>query len=153
MLIETTYKFYDTTQCTDTGVVPNWALVKEKNGQKLDKESGSFSGSGTPQYEFGAEASRTLWRVAFDAAAYPEESASQSGAFLDPLYKKLVENFNASPQNGWEYFGENSLQACSPIVSNVFGSWQWNYFISAPGTTSSKPYQITNSISCPTCSS
>merc|ERR1712119_122465 len=66
------------------------------------------------------------------AAAYPKESASQSGAFLDPLYKKLVENFNASPQNGWEYFGENSLQACSPIVSNVFGSWQWNYFISAP---------------------
>merc|ERR1711862_216917 len=31
-----------------------------------------------------------------------------------------------------EFFGENTLEACSPIVSNVFGSWQWNYFISAP---------------------
>merc|ERR1711971_404173 len=132
LLIDTSYKFLETTQCPDTGLVPNWALVKEVNSQTLAKQEGSFSGSGTPQYEFGAEASRTLWRVAFDAAAYPEESASQSGAFLDPLYKKLVENFNASPQNGWEYFGENSLQACSPIVSKVFGSWQWNYFISAP---------------------
>merc|ERR1711902_180606 len=36
------------------------------------------------------------------------------------------------PSNGWEYFGEASLEACSPMVSNVFGSWQWNYFISAP---------------------
>merc|ERR1712165_181923 len=88
MLIETTYKFYDTTQCTDSGVVPNWALVKEKSGQKLNKQSGSFSGSGTPQYEFGAEASRTMWRVAFDAAAYPEESAVQSGSFLRPLHMR-----------------------------------------------------------------
>merc|ERR1711971_1191318 len=117
IVIDTSYKFLETTQCPETGLVPNWALVREVNSQTLAKQSGSFSGSGTPQYEFGAEASRTLWRVAFDAAAYPEESASQSGAFLDPLYKKL---------------GENSLQACSPIVSNVFGSWQWNYFISAP---------------------
>jgi len=30
------------------------------------------------------------------------------------------------------YFGDDSLEACSPIVSNVFNSWQWNYFISAP---------------------
>merc|ERR1711997_951512 len=104
------YKFYDTTQCTDTGVVPNWALVKEKNGQKLDKESGSFSGSGTPQYEFGAEASRTMWRVAFDAAAYPEESAAQSGSFLGPLYNKLVSNFDPSKES----FGEGSLEACPP---------------------------------------
>jgi len=98
----------------------------------LAKQEGSFSGSGTPQYEFGAEASRTMWRIAFDAAAYPEESAVQSGSFLRPLHMKLVENFDPSPMNGWEFFGENSLQACSPIVSNVFGSWQSNYFISAP---------------------
>jgi len=132
MVIDTSYKFLETTQCPETGLVPNWALVREVNSQTLAKQSGSFSGSGTPQYEFGAEASRTLWRVAFDAAAYPEESASQSGAFLDPLYKKLVENFDANPGNGWEYFGDDSLEACSPIVSNVFNSWQWNYFISAP---------------------
>merc|ERR1712176_1721050 len=131
-LIDTSYKFLDTTQCPDTGLVPNWALVKEVNSQTLAKQNGSFSGSGTPQYEFGAEASRTMWRVAFDAAAYPEESLSQSGPFLAPLHTKLVDNFNPSPINGWEYFGQGSLEACSPIVANVFGSWQWNYFISAP---------------------
>merc|ERR1711862_187174 len=131
-VIDTSYKFLETTQCEDTGLVPNWALVKEVNGNVLEKLPGSFSGSGTPQYEFGAEASRTMWRIAFDAAAYPEESAVQSGSFLRPLHMKLVENFNPNPTNGWEFFGENSLQACSPIVSNVFGTWQWNYFISAP---------------------
>jgi len=131
-LIDTSYKFFETTQCSETGLVPNWALVKEVNSQTLAKENGSFSGSGTPQYEFGAEASRTLWRVAFDAVAYPEESKAQSGAFLAPLQDKMVQNFNPNPGNGWEYFGENTLQACNPIVSNVFGSWQWNYFISAP---------------------
>lgn len=131
-LIDTSYKFLDTTQCQDTGLVPNWALVKEVDSQTLAKQEGSFSGSGTPQYEFGAEASRTMWRIAFDAAAYPEESAVQSGSFLSPLHIKLVENFNPSPMNGWEFFGANSLQACSPTVSNVFESWQWNYFVSAP---------------------
>jgi len=131
-LIDTSYKFLDTTQCQDTGLVPNWALVKEIDSQTLAKQEGSFSGSGTPQYEFGAEASRTMWRIAFDAAAYPEESAVQSGSFLRPLHMKLVENFDPSPMNGWEFFRENSLQPCSPIVSNVFQSWQWNYFISAP---------------------
>merc|ERR1712176_1748915 len=132
MLIDTSYKFLETTQCPDTGLVPNWALVAEVNSQTLEKQAGSFSGSGTPQYEFGAEASRTMWRIAFDAAAYPEESATQSRSFLSPLYDKLVSNFNDNPSNGWEYFGEASLEACSPMVSNVFGSWQWNYFISAP---------------------
>lgn len=132
MLIDTSYKFLETTQCPGTGLVPNWALVSEVDNQTLEKQSGSFSGSGTPQYEFGAEASRTMWRIAFDAAAYPDESASQSGSFLAPLQKKLVSNFNPNPMNGWEYFGEASLEACSPIVSNAFGSWQWNYFISAP---------------------
>jgi len=131
-VIDTSYKFLETTKCEDTGLVPNWALVREVNGNELQKQQGSFSGSGTPQYEFGAEAGRTMWRVAFDAAAYPEESRDQTGKFLDPLFGKMIENFDPSPLNGWEYFGDASLQACSPIVSNVFGSWQWNTFISAP---------------------
>lgn len=132
MVIDTSYKFLETTQCEDTGLVPNWALVTEVNGNVLEKRQGSFSGSGTPQYEFGSEASRTMWRVAFDAAAYPQESSDQSISFLNPLLIKMVDNFNPSPANGWEYFGDASLQACNPIVSNVFSSWQWNEFISAP---------------------
>merc|ERR1711862_673016 len=131
-VIDTSYKFLETTQCQDTGLVPNWALVKEVNGNVLEKQQGSFSGSGTPQYEFGAEASRTMWRIAFDAAAYPQESSGQSASFLNPLLMNIVDNFNPSPANGWEYFGSASLQACNPIVSNVFPNWQWNEFISAP---------------------
>merc|ERR1712176_1178615 len=116
-VIDTSYKFLETTQCEDTGLVPNWALVKEVNGNVLEKLPGSFSGSGTPQYEFGAEASRTMWRIAFDAAAYPQESSTQSRSFLSPLYDKLVSNFNDNPANGWEYFRAASLQACDSIVS------------------------------------
>jgi len=126
MLIETTYKFYDTTQCTDTGVVPNWALVKEKNGQKLDKESGSFSGSGTPQYEFGAEASRTMWRVALDAILYPEEASELSIGFLNPIHKNLYDGFN-----GFNDWADSTLQTCS-YVTSIFNSWRYNGFIFGP---------------------
>merc|ERR1712152_75826 len=81
LLIDTSYKFLETTQCPDTGLVPNWALVKEVNSQTLAKQEGSFSGSGTPQYEFGAEASRTIWRVAIDAILYSDEASAQSSTF------------------------------------------------------------------------
>ena len=99
MLIDTTYKFYGTTQCTDSGLVPNWALVQEVDSQTLKKYPGSFSGSGTPQYEFGAEASRTLWRVAIDAILYPGESSVLSGAFLDPIHQNLFDGFDSNNQN------------------------------------------------------
>ena len=98
MLIDTTYKFYATTQCTETGLVPNWALVKEVDSNTLEKQSGSFSGSGTPQYEFGSEASRTMWRVALDALLYPDESTSAE-SFLDPIHQKLYDGFDGS--NNW----------------------------------------------------
>ena len=112
MLIDTSYKFLSTTQCPDTGLVPNWALVEETDSNTLSKYPGSFSGSGTPQKEFGAEASRTMWRIAFDAAAYPDEAAEQSGAFLLPLLERMVEYFNSSPPNGWEYFGQDTVRHC-----------------------------------------
>jgi hypothetical protein len=54
----------------------------------------------TPQYEFGAEASRTMWRVAFDTLAYPDESAAQAVPFLDPLNTKLGESFDPNALNG-----------------------------------------------------
>jgi len=131
MLIDTSYKFLETTQCPNTGLVPNWALVKEVDWETLTKQSGSFSGSGTPQKEFGAEASRTMWRVAFDAAVYPAESEAQAGAFLEPLQKMMVEHFEPSPLNGWEYFPSNTLQGCDHVDS-VFGSWNFIGFIFGP---------------------
>lgn len=104
MLIDTSYMFLNVAQCpsgTGLGLVPNWALVQEStDGMSLEARSGSFSGSGTPQYEFGAEASRTMWRVAFDALAYPDESAAQAVPFLDPLNTKLVESFDPNALNG-----------------------------------------------------
>jgi len=134
MLIDTSYKFLETTQCPDSGLVPNWALVEEVDSQTLSKASGSFSGSGTPQYEFGAEASRTMWRVAFDAAIYPEESADQARSFLAPLHDQMIQNYDNDPVNGWEYFGDATLASCpgEGYVSNVFGSWMWNGFIFGP---------------------
>jgi len=126
MLIDTTYKFYGTTQCTDTGVVPNWALVREVDSQNLAKQSGSFSGSGTPQYEFGAEASRTMWRVALDAILYPDEASVASGGFLNPIHQKLNEGFD-----GISDWADSTLQTCS-YVTSIFNSWRYNGFIFGP---------------------
>merc|ERR1711971_241492 len=135
MLMNTSYKFLETTQCPNTGLVPNWALVTEESNKKLNKYPGAFSGSGTPQYEFGAEASRTLWRATFDAVVYPEEGGKQAGDFLSPLHSMMVQHFDPSPDNTWEYFKAGMLRDCANNpghVKAVFGSWQWNYFISAP---------------------
>merc|ERR1712232_94323 len=126
MLIDTSYKFYGTTQCADTGLVPNWALVKEADSENLAKQSGSFSGSGTPQHEFGAEASRTMWRVALDAILYPAE-ASASSEFLKPIHQKLYEGFD----DGVSDWSENTLQTCS-YVNSIFSSWKYNGFMFGP---------------------
>ena len=47
----------DEAQCDDMGLVPNWAMATEAGSGEINLYPGSFSGSGTPQYEFGAEAS------------------------------------------------------------------------------------------------
>lgn len=111
MLINTSYKFLKVAQCptgSGSGLVPNWALVQETaDGSSLETRSGAFSGSGTPQYEFGAEASRTMWRVAFDALSYPDEAAAQAMSFLNPLYAKLVEGFD--PTDYTYTFAESSV--------------------------------------------
>lgn len=125
MLIDTTYKFYSTTQCTDTGLIPNWALVTEVDDKSLAKYPGTFSGSGTPQYEYGAEASRTMWRVALDALLYPDDSTSAVD-FLDPIHQKLEDGFDGS--SNW---ADNTLQTCE-YVNVVFSSWRYNGFIFAP---------------------
>ena len=113
MLIETSYKFLNTAQCPSSqgsGLVPNWALVTEKDAGTLEAYSGSFSGSGTPQYEFGAEASRTMWRVAFDALAYPEEAEDEALPFLEPLYEKLSSGFDPNHPSGLSFaFAESSV--------------------------------------------
>ena len=60
MLIHTMCKFYDTTQCSDAGLVSNWALVEEADSNTLANKSVLFSGYRTPQFQFGSKASHTM---------------------------------------------------------------------------------------------
>merc|ERR1712194_601961 len=86
----------------------------EVDSENLAKQSGSFSGSGTPQYEFGAEASRTMWRVALDAIFYPEEANTLANEFLKPIHQKLYEGFD-----GVSDWTESTLQTCSHVWGSL----------------------------------
>lgn len=62
-LINTSYEVLRAVQCSDGGaLVPNWATIGVSGG-KIRHTGDNFSGSGTPQYEYGAEAARTTFRV------------------------------------------------------------------------------------------
>merc|ERR1711959_801068 len=53
-LIDTSHEVLRAVQCSNDGaLVPNWATIGVKNG-KIVHSGGGFSGSGTPQYEYGA---------------------------------------------------------------------------------------------------
>ena len=98
-VISTSYDFLDVAQCDDIGIVPNWAMATETNSGAIELYPGSFSGSGTPQYEFGSEASRTIWRVLLDVALYPNEGFARAENFLNPLQNRLVDGFTGSNWN------------------------------------------------------
>jgi len=124
-LIDTSYKFVEATQCDDIGIVPNWALATELADGSITGYPGSFSGSGTPQYEFGAEASRTLWRTLFDAALYPEEAFEDAENILHPVHGRLAQYYSNS---NWP---DNTLVPCDGVTT-VFGGWRYNAFMYAP---------------------
>jgi len=124
-VINTSYEFLDEAQCDNVGLVPNWAMATENVFGGIELYPGSFSGSGTPQYEFGAEASRTVWRVLLDVAFYPDDAFQQADNFLSPLHNRLAQGFTGSDWN------DNTLIPCSG-VNNVFPNWRYNAFIYAP---------------------
>jgi hypothetical protein len=97
-VIDTSYKFLASAQCDATGLVPNWAMATETSSGNIEVYPGSFSGSGTPQYEFGAEASRTMWRVVIDALLFPSAAYEDANSFLKPLHKRLDDGYS---QSGW----------------------------------------------------
>jgi hypothetical protein len=102
-LIKTSYAVLFVVQCADQGMVPNWATIGIATGE-IVSTNGGFSGSGTPQNEFGAEASRTVWRVALDAAVYPELMQDNAGPFMNPLLNTLHAGYSptlANPKQ-WE---------------------------------------------------
>jgi hypothetical protein len=124
-VIDTSYKFLASAQCDATGLVPNWAMATETSSGNIEVYPGSFSGSGTPQYEFGAEASRTMWRVVIDALLFPSAAYEDANSFLKPLHKRLDDGYS---QSGWS---PNTLATCAG-VNAVFPNWKYNAFIYSP---------------------
>mmetsp|Transcript_10102 Transcript_10102/g.18819 ORF Transcript_10102/g.18819 Transcript_10102/m.18819 type:complete len:837 (-) Transcript_10102:267-2777(-) len=122
-LVATTYKMLEATQCDSTGLVPNWAQVFEE-GARLRAQTG-FSGSGTPGAEFGAEASRTIWRVVVDFLLFPDEAA-KAAAFLAPVAKHL-----AKKESGGRWANSLDIDG-SCLVDSIHASWNVNMFMAAP---------------------
>jgi len=134
-LIATSYKVLLATQCSGDGaLVPNWATVGTDSNGNIVNSGGSFSGSGTPQFEYGSEAARTTWRVALDAVLYPEMSSDWS-PYLSPFQVRLDADFDPN-QNGGTAWSSNAFPSCRAPQTNqdidMFPSWLWNSFIYGP---------------------
>jgi len=128
-LIDTSHEVMRAVQCSNDGaLVPNWAPVKVSGG-KIVHTGSDFSGSGTPQYEYGAEAARTTFRVALDAAFYPDKSSEWS-----PYLSSYNYRLDAGFSNG--SFSSNTFPSCKGPNTNrdmhMFGGWQSNAFIFGP---------------------
>lgn len=123
-LISTTYAILNSAQCSTTGLTPNWYVPNRNTPSLLG--STSCSGSGTPSAQFGAEASRGIWRIALDNIWFTE-SAAQSGLYLDRVNNHLLRKF----VNG--NFGSLDT-GC--LVTSIFANWQSEAFIFGPTFTS-----------------
>ena len=132
MLINTSHEVLRAVQCPSQGIVPNWARVDLDSSNSVVIDAGSFSGSGTPQYEFGAEASRTIYRVAMDLAMYPTADPVTTDAytFLGPMISTLEQTYSSS---GWQNgdFGSCSVTGMCQSIT-MFGDWVNNGFIYGP---------------------
>eukprot|EP00536_Pseudo-nitzschia_multiseries_P014283 jgi/Psemu1/214306/e_gw1.683.4.1 len=130
-LIDTSHEVLRAVQCANDGaLVPNWATIGLQSGNIVHTGS-SFSGSGTNQYEYGAEAARTTFRVALDAAFYPENSSEWS-TYLSRFNYRMDSGFNGS-------FSSSTFPQCrTPQTGQdivMFGNWQSNAFIYGPTYT------------------
>jgi hypothetical protein len=123
-LISTTYDILNGAQCSSTGLTPNWYVPNRNTPSLLG--STSCSGSGTPSAQFGAEASRGIWRIALDNIWFTE-SAFQSGQYLDRVSNHLLRKF----VNG--NFGSLDT-GC--LVTSIFSNWLNEAFIYGPTFTS-----------------
>ena len=83
-------------------------MASVRNGV-VEHFPGSFSGSGTPQWEYGAEAARTTWRVAMDAALYPNNLQDDAKPYLNPLLQRLRSGFNPSLSFNEKYFSADTV--------------------------------------------
>jgi len=129
-LIDTSHDVLRAVQCSNDGaLVPNWATIGVDGNGQIKHTGGSFSGSGTPQYEYGAEAARSTFRVALDAAFFPEKSSEWS-----PYLSSFNWRLDGGYRNG--SFSSSTFNSCKgPHTNqsiNMFGDWLNNSFISGP---------------------
>jgi hypothetical protein len=118
-------------------MVPNWATVTILNGN-IEHSDGEFTGSGTPQWEYGSEAARTTWRVAIDAVLYPRELQDAAEPYLNPLLNQLSIGYNPDLAFNEKYFNADTVSdfqgfrvapifmfsSSSSLVYNVRDSWK-----------------------------
>eukprot|EP00930_Biecheleria_cincta_P043276 TRINITY_DN29730_c0_g1_i1.p1 TRINITY_DN29730_c0_g1~~TRINITY_DN29730_c0_g1_i1.p1 ORF type:complete len:1074 (+),score=175.39 TRINITY_DN29730_c0_g1_i1:111-3224(+) len=123
-LIDTSYKMFHAVQCPSTGLITNWAKISEA-GEQLTASTG-FSGSGTPGAEYGAEASRAVWRVALDYLLFPAEAGSDAAAFLRPVTAQLETKESSGT------WSDNLDIDGYCLVESIHDSWSWNMFMAGP---------------------
>jgi hypothetical protein len=134
-LVATSHDALRAIQCSGDGaLVPNWATFTIDDNGDVQNYGTEFSGSGTPQLEYGAEASRTTWRVALDAAFYPQDSADWS-EYLDSYVVRLRNGYTGFGPLFWE---DHNFPGCYPGGDfstqrhYMFSDWLNNAFIYGP---------------------
>lgn len=133
-LIGTSHDVLRTVQCAGDGaLVPNWTTIGTDSNGNIVNTGGSFSGSGTPQYEYGSEAARATFRVALDAALFPQMSTEWS-PYLSQFNWRLDSNFDTANSDGWTSDAfPNCRSDGTNQDTNMFASgWQYNAFIYGP---------------------
>jgi hypothetical protein len=132
-LISTSHELLLAVQCYGDGaLVPNWATIGIGTDGKVEHTNEAFSNGNTPQNEYGAEASRATFRVALDAAFYPQD-ANDWAEYLDPFLVRLRDGYTG----GDRYWDKNkgTFPDCSGESNHnvdIFDSWLYNAFIYAP---------------------
>ena len=150
-LIEASYKVLFEAQCAETGLVPNWFVpslgeLGEQAAEGAKQQwpqwspgTASCSGSGTPAAAFGAEASRTVWRVSLDALwhAEPRALAFCQAIVAHAIPKLIAANSTTSggKRAGGRGDGSSQLEtpgACRGRVDSVHADWLKHGFMLGP---------------------
>ncbi|EOD24312.1 hypothetical protein EMIHUDRAFT_457782 [Emiliania huxleyi CCMP1516] len=121
-LVETSHALLREAQCDASGLVPNWWVPADGNDDVGAPGTPGCGGSGTEPAEFGAEASRTAWRVGVDALWY---GSAEAASFLRPMAAEVEEAVRTDYQLS---------SGC--WISSVLSDWQWIGFMAGPVTTS-----------------
>ena len=135
-LLEGTYSVLRDAACPASGLVPNWfvptqaAALAEADAARARAQwpgwapgRASCSGSGTPATEFGAEASRTVWRVALDALWYGAPAAQSfcRAVAASATPRLLARNASATASAGGAT--GDAPPGCPGLVEGVADGW------------------------------